>query len=349
MVDVRGAAKEPHNSLFRLLEWAATHNKIAATLVAGAVLVIVGVYFVRAMGVPPGEFLMLALLLLAIAVVVQLLVTPKDANKSAQRHVIEWGVTGMLLSGMLLLLTSSAFGFPDERACLMAHGSQECRDAREMRKKVMPPDPAATAPAPAGIATDSAATTLAEESAAPDAAAAEAEPAAPDDPGAPSTIPPGVRNPGLVLPKAAAIDGPGSRPDLVQRPNLTPQIARAAPAQLQTGELRSAAPGPAMPSAAFAQYRVFIQFSGYNRQAVTVPLSTALMESGWSVAGGDAGGQRLAAAEGYNEVRYRGAASLPAAQALAEAINATGRLPDPLRVVESRAVAPGTLEIWMSH
>lgn len=361
------AARETPNLVLRLLDWAAKHNKLAATLIAGSLLVIVGVYLVRATGVPPSDFLVLAALVLVFGVVVQLLVAPREDNKSPQRQVIEWGVTGLVISSIGLLVSSSAFGIPDERACLLSPASQECQDERVGRKKLAEPPPAepAGAGAPTGSATGSATDPAAGGATPPVASAPEGtttetptpEPTTPTGPATPggSVGPvlsgPIIRNPDLVVTNPAVINSLPKASDLSTSQVVSPQLkteVQAVP-QMSPQALGAAASGLAMPDPAFGTYRVFIQFAGYNRQAVTVPLSVALMEGGWSVAGGDQGGQRLRSAEGVNEVRYNGAANLAAARALAAAINNSGRLPKRLRVVESSAVDPGTLEIWLSR
>jgi hypothetical protein len=98
--------------------------------------------------------------------------------------------------------------------------------------------------------------------------------------------------------------------------------------------------------------RVFIQFAGYGRDRI-VELATALVAAGWRVEAADRGGERIAAAEGMNEIRYFNTADAEQAAALASAASAWA----PARgftIVDLSASAyaqptPGLLEIWVSE
>lgn len=97
--------------------------------------------------------------------------------------------------------------------------------------------------------------------------------------------------------------------------------------------------------------RVFIQFSGYKRGWV-VDLAGKLAEAGWRVEGGDRGGERIAAAEGLNEVRYFNPADAERAKALAEAVAAAAPGTEATVVDLSASkygqAQPGLLEVWIS-
>jgi hypothetical protein len=98
--------------------------------------------------------------------------------------------------------------------------------------------------------------------------------------------------------------------------------------------------------------RVYIQFAGYTRDQI-VELAGDLTAAGWRVEGADRGGERIAAAQGINEVRYFNAADAERAAALVA--DAAAWAPDVgLQIVDLSAsayaqAAPGLLEIWISE
>jgi hypothetical protein len=98
--------------------------------------------------------------------------------------------------------------------------------------------------------------------------------------------------------------------------------------------------------------RVFIQFAGYKRDWV-VGVAEKLADAGWRVEGGDRGGERIAAAEGLNEVRYFNPADAERAAALVEAL--TTAVPGKAATVVDLSgsayaqAQPGLLEIWISE
>jgi hypothetical protein len=98
--------------------------------------------------------------------------------------------------------------------------------------------------------------------------------------------------------------------------------------------------------------RVFIQFAAYPRKSI-IDLASALVAAGWRVEGADRGGERIAGAEGLNEVRYFHAEDAQRAAALAAKAGewaggrqfavvdlSTGTYGQPKR---------GLLEIWISE
>jgi hypothetical protein len=98
--------------------------------------------------------------------------------------------------------------------------------------------------------------------------------------------------------------------------------------------------------------KLFIQFAGYERGDV-VKLAQLLKEAGWTVEGGERGGERVKTAEGLNEVRYFN----PKDASLAAALAKTLQEAQPLKTVEIKDLSassygkaqPGLLEIWVSE
>lgn len=105
-------------------------------------------------------------------------------------------------------------------------------------------------------------------------------------------------------------------------------------------------------SEAQAQSRLFIQFSGYPRGDV-VKLAMMLGETGWRVEGADRGGERVATAEGLNEVRYFNPSDAALASALAEVVqaNTPGKSfsVQDLSATRYGKAEPGLLELWISE
>jgi hypothetical protein len=98
--------------------------------------------------------------------------------------------------------------------------------------------------------------------------------------------------------------------------------------------------------------RVFIQFAGYDRKFV-IDLAGTLVAAGWRVEGADRGGERIAGADGLNEVRYFHTGDAERAVALAARAGewAGGRV---FAVVDLSAskygqAERGLLEIWISE
>lgn len=138
-------------------------------------------------------------------------------------------------------------------------------------------------------------------------------------------------------------------------------ISRPGAGEVVTGALDRGAPGTLFANGivvtgiTFLQAtdeRVFIQFAGYKRGWV-VGVAEKLAEAGWRIEGGDRGGERIAAAEGLNEVRYFHAADAERAKALAEAV-ATAAPGTEATVVDLSGSTygqpqPGLLEVWISE
>lgn len=101
--------------------------------------------------------------------------------------------------------------------------------------------------------------------------------------------------------------------------------------------------------------RVFVQFAGALSRDRVIWVSMALRdELGWNVQGADRGGERTAAANGVDQVRYFRPEDKALATALARAYNALGVWDgfEPLNVALltgfEGSVPPGHLEVWTS-
>ena len=92
--------------------------------------------------------------------------------------------------------------------------------------------------------------------------------------------------------------------------------------------------------------KVYIQFAGSLSRAQVSALSKALRDGGWDAQGDS--GERIATAEGLNEVRYSGDNG-QAAAALAEAINAAGIAGGRVVPKQVRIIRGDTLEAWISN
>jgi hypothetical protein len=90
---------------------------------------------------------------------------------------------------------------------------------------------------------------------------------------------------------------------------------------------------------------VYIQFAGNLTRAQITALNQALRQSGWAVQG--ASGERIATADGLNEVRYSGN-NEAAAAALAAAINQARITAEPVRPRKVDIIQPRVLEVWIS-
>jgi hypothetical protein len=114
--------------------------------------------------------------------------------------------------------------------------------------------------------------------------------------------------------------------------------------------------GPALTGTALVEAqrkaRLFIQFAGYKRGEV-IKLALFLAEAGWTVEGGERGGERVATAAGLNEVRYFNPEDAALAAALVETLR-TANPRTPISVQDLSASSygkaqPGLLEVWISE
>ena len=92
--------------------------------------------------------------------------------------------------------------------------------------------------------------------------------------------------------------------------------------------------------------QVYIQFAGVLTRAQITALNGALRAAGWRAQGPS--GERTALAAGLNEVRYSGN-NAAAAQALADAINATGVVRGRVSARRVSVIARNVLEVWISR
>ena len=95
---------------------------------------------------------------------------------------------------------------------------------------------------------------------------------------------------------------------------------------------------------------VNVQFAGFQRSKV-VALSEELVAGGWNVSEAQRGGERLAAADGLNEIRFFRPTDRPMAEALAtDVVTALGRtieVKDFSSSAAARSAKPGLLEVWI--
>lgn len=137
-------------------------------------------------------------------------------------------------------------------------------------------------------------------------------------------------------------------------------VSRPGAAEAVTGSVEGPKPGTVFAAGVvltditFVQdtgERVFIQFAGYKRDWV-VEVAEKLAAAGWRVEGGGKGGERIAAAEGLNEVRYFNPADAERATALVDALTAAapGKVAKVVDLSGSTyaQAQPGLLEIWIS-
>ena len=100
--------------------------------------------------------------------------------------------------------------------------------------------------------------------------------------------------------------------------------------------------------------QVYIQFAVLSRDDV-VSLAMQLVGFGWSVQGADAGGERLAAADGLMEVRFFYPDDQPRAELLAQNVSQSrpGNPPVAVRDLSGSGLAgsvpPGHFELWISR
>lgn len=117
------------------------------------------------------------------------------------------------------------------------------------------------------------------------------------------------------------------------------------PAVPRSTVIGSAPPVATAPSPA----PVFMQFAGtYDRDDVRAAMRQ-LVALGWNMQGVAGGGERTAAAAGFNEIRIREPAMQDAAAQLAAALGATGLTAKNLKIIQSNSVSPGRFEIWVSR
>lgn len=108
-----------------------------------------------------------------------------------------------------------------------------------------------------------------------------------------------------------------------------------------------AAPPPPTGQPAPAGYRVFIHFAGLITPESVASLNQSFREQGWGMQGDS--GERLIAAQGFNEVRYSREQDRQAAERLAEALTATRISSGPVQVRQMNMIRPATLEVWISN
>ena len=96
-----------------------------------------------------------------------------------------------------------------------------------------------------------------------------------------------------------------------------------------------------------ADYRVSVQFAGVIQRPDVRHMMLALQATGWSVQGAESGGERRANAA--SEVRFSREQDRRAAEDLAAEVQASNVPGRSVRAVLNRAVAPATLEVWISR
>ena len=97
-----------------------------------------------------------------------------------------------------------------------------------------------------------------------------------------------------------------------------------------------------------AKYKVFIQFSGFDRTTI-VSLAQGLTKLGWIVQGANSGGERVDTAAQLAEVRYGDPSARPAAEALAAALNASKISAKEIKAVHLGIIKTDTLEVWIGQ
>jgi hypothetical protein len=126
--------------------------------------------------------------------------------------------------------------------------------------------------------------------------------------------------------------------------NFAKQLTSPTAASLQ-GPVQLVAPSTIKPG----NYRVFVQFAGVLQRGDVRTMMESLHKAGWNVQGVEGGGQRTTAAAGQNEIRYNNDADAPAAQALADMVQATKIVSKPISVKQNPKIEKGTLEVWISR
>lgn len=130
---------------------------------------------------------------------------------------------------------------------------------------------------------------------------------------------------------------------------ITDRAAKAeAEARPRPGPVPQVLPPPP-PGIDPSRFRVFVQFAGAIARDDVRRLMSALGAIGWNVQGADKGGERTPKAAGLSVVRYPDSSSAAAARQLAAEVDKV-RLGRPGVGTElNSAVAPGTLEVWISN
>ncbi|WP_238364238.1 hypothetical protein [Mesobacterium pallidum] len=155
----------------------------------------------------------------------------------------------------------------------------------------------------------------------------------------------------------SVVIGDPSGPDDPEDPDTNPPTGTApAPERDSEAGVRAIAEGLGTAYTPDGQTnRVFVQFAGALSRDKVIWVSKALRDTlGWNVQGADSGGERTAAANGVDQVRYFRPADRELAMALARAYNALGVWDgfEPLSVALLRgfegSVPPGHLEVWTS-
>lgn len=137
-------------------------------------------------------------------------------------------------------------------------------------------------------------------------------------------------------------------PDAIDAPPTSP-------AGSATDDAAAETPGEQPPSAdlAVSPGPIFMQFAGSLQRERIVALAQALSAQGWKMQGADRGGERTAAAAGFNEVRFFYPEDRQYAEALAAAIIGIADWVPEMRVVDLSASGykppRGQLEIWTSR
>lgn len=122
---------------------------------------------------------------------------------------------------------------------------------------------------------------------------------------------------------------------------------QAATTDVLKEQLAKISPPPAPAQTGPGDTTVFIQFAGFNREAV-IALATQL-DRDWKIPAPDKGGERLKAAAGLNEVRFGPKIDEPLANRLADAVLANGIVSKRPKVRSFPKITKGNLEIWISQ
>ncbi|MCA3304091.1 MAG: hypothetical protein INF98_18205 [Roseomonas sp.] len=96
-----------------------------------------------------------------------------------------------------------------------------------------------------------------------------------------------------------------------------------------------------------SDYRVLVQFAGQILRPDVRSMMLALREERWNVQGAEDGGERRA--NSANEVRYSREQDRRAAEDLAARVQASNVSGRPITAARNSAVAPSTLEVWISR
>lgn len=130
-----------------------------------------------------------------------------------------------------------------------------------------------------------------------------------------------------------------------------PDLPDAEAVPVPPGENSAPLAPETLPEADRASAEVYIQFTGFDRDAVKA-IAADLVNLGWPVQGADQGGERYEHASGLNEVRFFNPADRERAGVLAQELsNSMGGQPIKVLDVSDSVYAmdkPGHLEIWIS-